>query len=195
MKEYLDLLRHVYENGEVKQSRAELLSEGRRKPYTKSVFGYQFRLDLRKGFPILTTKRMNFEKIASELLWFLSGSTNNDDLNARGVTIWDEWAKDSPDLGPIYGKQWRRWEGPDGIVVDQVGDAIENIRKVIADPQDAASRRILVTAWNPGDAAKIARDGTRAYGPMGCHTGGFPKSVTPRSSHSALWVEVAASAA
>jgi thymidylate synthase len=150
MREYLNLLRHVLDHGEAKRSRASLKSG--EKPDTRGVFGYQYRVGLADGFPLLTTKAMNFRQIATELIWFLRGETNVGYLRANGVKIWDEWADEGGELGPIYGKQWRRWEGPDGIVVDQIEDVIQGIRRVMADPQDSAARRLLVTAWNPGDA-------------------------------------------
>jgi thymidylate synthase len=168
MIEYLKLLRYVLDNGEVKKSRAVLATGD--KPDTLGVFGYHYRINLADGFPLLTTKEMSIGKIAAELIWFLRGDTNVKYLHENGVKIWDQWADEEGELGPIYGKQWRRWEGPDGIVVDQIEDVIEGIRQVISDPQDSAARRLVVTAWNPGDAKKAARDETRVYGPMGCHT-------------------------
>lgn len=161
MKEYLDLLRDIRENGERKAQRATLRSDGRR-PDVLSVFGRQIRFDLRKGFPLVTTKRMPWNAIVHELLWFLSGSTNVKYLQENKVTIWDEWADDNGDLGPVYGKHWRRWEGPQGTV-DQVANVVAGIRKVIVDPHASEARRLLITAWNPGDmpSSKV---------PTGCHT-------------------------
>lgn len=161
MQEYLDLLRDIRENGDRKAQRATLRSDGRR-PDVLSVFGRQIRFDLRKGFPLVTTKRMPWNAIVHEMLWFLSGSTNVRYLQANKVTIWDEWADDTGELGPVYGKHWRRWEGPQGTV-DQVANVLAGIRKVIADPHASEARRLLITAWNPADmpSSKV---------PTGCHT-------------------------
>ncbi|MEA3639118.1 MAG: thymidylate synthase [Lamprobacter sp.] len=135
MQQYLDLLRDVIENG---ADRSDRTGVG-----TRSVFGRQVRFDLAAGFPLLTTKRIHLKSVIAELLWFLSGSTNNRDLNAQGVSIWDEWATEDGALGPIYGAQWRRWPTPDGGSIDQITEVLEAIR------QDPDSRRLLVTAWNP----------------------------------------------
>src|SRR5436190_1756490 len=149
MKPYLDLLRHVVEHGQVKQQRAVLLSTNGR-PRTRAVFGAQSRYDLAEGFPLVTTKRMPFRAVVQELLWFLSGSTSNHDLRARGVTIWDEWADpETGELGPIYGCQWRRWKCADGKTFDQVRWLVDRIRDVIADPEHWSARRLILTAWNP----------------------------------------------
>lgn len=139
MKQYLDLVRHILDNGTPKSDRT---GTG-----TKSVFGYQMRFDLGEGFPLLTTKRLPFSVIIHELLWFLSGSTNNNDLRKHGVTIWDEWARENGDLGPIYGQQWRNW-GDRGI--DQITTAIDLIKK------DPDSRRNVVSAWNVADLPFMA---------------------------------------
>ena len=169
MIEYLNLLRHVLDNGEAKKSRATLESTGE-KPDTLGVFGYQYRIDLTDGFPLLTTKAMNIGLIAAELIWFLNGDTNVQYLRENGVKIWEKWVDAKGELGPIYGKQWRRWEGPDGLIVDQIADVVDGIRQVLSDPQDSSARRLVVTAWNPGDAKKVALDKSKVYGPMGCHT-------------------------
>ncbi|HKB00923.1 MAG TPA: thymidylate synthase [Gemmataceae bacterium] len=161
MKPYLDLLREIRTSGTRKAQRATLRSEGRR-PDVLSVFGRQIRFDLSKGFPLVTTKRMPWGAIVHELLWFLSGSTNVHYLRENRVTIWDEWADANGDLGPVYGKQWRRWEGPQGTV-DQVANLVAGIRRVIADPHASEARRLILTAWNPADMPdpKV---------PTGCHT-------------------------
>ncbi|WP_020471092.1 thymidylate synthase [Zavarzinella formosa] len=161
MKAYLDLLREIRTTGARKAQRAALRSDGSR-PDVLSVFGRQIRFDLLEGFPLVTTKRMPWNAVVHELLWFLSGSTNVRYLQENKVTIWDEWADESGDLGPIYGKHWRRWEGPQGTV-DQVANVIAGIRKVIADPHASEARRLLITAWNPADmpSSKV---------PTGCHT-------------------------
>lgn len=161
MKQYLDLLAHVRQHGTRKAQRAQL-ADGRR-PDVLSVFGYQFRHDLNVGFPLLTTKKMPFAAIVHELIWFLSGSTNTRYLRENKVTIWDEWADTNGELGPVYGKQWRRWQRPDGSEVDQVGVLLDGLRKVIENPNASEARRLLLLSWNPGDLPdpKV---------PTGCHT-------------------------
>src|SRR5262249_8626335 len=161
MKPYLDLLREIRTAGTRKAQRATLRSEGRR-PEVLSVFGRQIRFDLNAGFPLVTTKRMPWSAIVHELLWFLSGSTNVQYLRENRVTIWAEWAAERGELGPVYGKQWRHWEGPQGTV-DQVANLVAGIRKVIAKPHASEARRLILTAWNPADMPdpKI---------PTGCHT-------------------------
>ncbi len=142
MQQYLDLLAHVMENG---VDRMDRTGTG-----TRGVFGYQMRFDLADGFPMVTTKKLHKKSIVHELIWFLAGDTNIKYLQDNGVRIWDEWADDSGDLGPVYGKQWRRWEGPDGHVIDQVGKVVEAIK---ANPY---SRRHIVTAWNPSEVDDMA---------------------------------------
>ncbi|MDQ3140613.1 MAG: thymidylate synthase [Bacteroidota bacterium] len=142
MQAYLDLLRHVLENGAIKSDRT---GTG-----TKSVFGYQLRLNLEEGFPLLTTKKMHLKSIIYELLWFLKGDTNIQYLNEHGVSIWNEWADERGELGPIYGKQWRAWEGSDGSIIDQVKQLIENIHT------NPDSRRLIISAWNVSDLPKMA---------------------------------------
>jgi thymidylate synthase len=161
VKQYLELLAYVRHNGKRKAQRAKL-SDGRR-PEVLSIFGYQFRHDLNAGFPLVTTKKLPWSAIVHELLWFLSGSTNTAYLRANRVSIWDEWADANGELGPVYGKQWRRWQGADGRAVDQIANLVSGIRKVIADPNASEARRLLLTAWNPGDMPdpKV---------PTGCHT-------------------------
>jgi thymidylate synthase len=142
MKQYLDLLRHVLNNGIDKSDRT---GTG-----TRSVFGYQMRFDLDDGFPMLTTKKLHLKSIVHELLWFLAGDTNVAALNAGGVTIWDEWADDSGNLGPIYGRQWRCWPDGHGGCIDQISRAVETIR------DDPDSRRVIVCAWNVADLDAMA---------------------------------------
>jgi len=137
MRQYLDLLRHVLDHGAEKADRT---GTG-----TLSVFGYQMRFDLADGFPLLTTKKVHLRSIVHELLWFLSGSTNVRPLQAVGVTIWDEWADEAGDLGPIYGRQWRAWPAADGRPIDQLTKVVEGIRR------DPDSRRHVVSAWNVGE--------------------------------------------
>jgi thymidylate synthase len=142
LKEYLDLLRHVLEHGRPKPDRT---GTG-----TLSVFGYQMRLDLSRGFPLLTTKKIHFKSVVYELLWFLKGETNIRYLKEHGVSIWDEWADEEGELGPIYGKQWRAWSAPDGRTIDQLSRVLEEIR------QTPYSRRLVVSAWNVADLSKMA---------------------------------------
>lgn len=142
MQQYQDLLRHILANGAVKADRT---GTG-----TQSVFGYQMRFDLQKGFPLVTTKKVHLKSIVYELLWFLKGSTNIDYLKEHGVSIWNEWANESGELGPVYGKQWRCWEGKDGKVVDQITDLIAQIKK------NPDSRRLIVSAWNVADLPEMA---------------------------------------
>lgn len=137
MKQYLDLMRHVRDNGAVKTDRT---GTG-----TRSVFGYQMRFDLQNGFPLMTTKKLHLKAIIHELIWFLNGDTNIKYLLDNGVTIWDEWADSQGDLGPVYGKQWRSWGNPFGKDIDQISDTLELIK---ASPD---SRRMVVSAWNPLD--------------------------------------------
>ena len=132
MKQYLDLVKHVLEKGDFKQDRT---GTG-----TKSVFGYQMRFDLSEGFPMLTTKKLHLKSIIYELLWFLNGDTNIKYLNENGVRIWNEWADENGDLGPVYGFQWRNWNGDN---IDQITELIDNLKK------NPNSRRMLVSAWNP----------------------------------------------
>ena len=142
MQQYLDLLRHIRANGVMKEDRT---GTG-----TQSVFGYQMRFNLSDGFPLLTTKKVHLKSIIYELLWFLSGDTNIKYLQDHGVSIWDEWADENGNLGPVYGYQWRNWPAPDGRVIDQISMVIDTIRK------NPDSRRIMVTAWNPADVEKMA---------------------------------------
>ncbi|MCX7628109.1 MAG: thymidylate synthase [Methylophilaceae bacterium] len=141
MKIYLDLMRHILEHGHKKQDRT---GTG-----TLSVFGYQMRFDLQQGFPLLTTKKVHFKSIVHELLWFLQGSTNIAYLKAHGVTIWDEWADENGDLGPVYGYQWRSWPTPDGGHIDQIAQVVEMIKT------NPDSRRLIVSAWNVADIDKM----------------------------------------
>lgn len=142
MKQYLDLLSHILENGNEKSDRT---GTG-----TYSVFGYQMRFDLQKGFPLLTTKKLHTRSIFHELLWFLKGDTNIKYLHDNKVTIWDEWADENGDLGPVYGKQWRAWQGADGKITDQITQLIHQIKNT------PDSRRMLVSAWNVGEVEQMA---------------------------------------
>ena len=142
MRQYLDLMSHVLEHGDHKTDRT---GTG-----TLSVFGWQMRFRLQDGFPLLTTKKLHTRSIIHELLWFLQGDTNIRYLKENGVSIWDEWADENGDLGPVYGKQWRRWETADGRSVDQITRLVEGIRR------NPDSRRHLVTAWNPGEVDNMA---------------------------------------
>ncbi len=140
--QYEDLLRHVLENGTPKSDRT---GTG-----TRSVFGHQMRFDLSRGFPLVTTKRVHFKSVALELLWFLRGEGNVRWLQERGVTIWDEWADENGDLGPVYGVQWRSWPTPDGRHVDQISEVLQTLRT------NPDSRRMVVSAWNVAELDKMA---------------------------------------
>ena len=142
MQQYHQLLRHILDNGVQKTDRT---GTG-----TQSVFGYQFRFNLEEGFPLVTTKKLHLKSIIYELLWFLKGATNIAYLKENGVSIWDEWANEQGELGPVYGKQWRSWEGKDGKVVDQIKDLIAQIKT------NPDSRRLIVSAWNVADLPQMA---------------------------------------
>jgi thymidylate synthase len=154
MKQYLDLLRHILEHGKRKPTRAILLSTDRNVDAT-SVFGYQMRFDLADGFPAVTTKKLAFGNVVHELIWFLKGSTNIRYLRQNGVKIWDEWADENGELGPIYGKQWRAWAAPEGQTVDQIAHLIQGIQAVKADSEASVARRLILSAWNPPDVPKM----------------------------------------
>lgn len=142
MKAYLDLLKHVLENGADREDRT---GTG-----TRSVFGYQMRFDLAKGFPLVTTKKVHLKSIIHELLWFLKGDSNVRYLQENGVRIWNEWADENGELGPVYGVQWRSWPTPDGRKIDQITDVVNMIRN------KPDSRRIIVSAWNPAEIENMA---------------------------------------
>jgi thymidylate synthase len=142
MKQYLDLMRRVREKGVAKTDRT---GTG-----TLSVFGHQMRFDLADGFPLVTTKRVHVKSIIHELIWFLSGDTNTAYLKKSGVSIWDDWADENGDLGPVYGRQWRSWAAPDGRSIDQIAEVVETLKT------NPDSRRIIVSAWNPADIPQMA---------------------------------------
>ena len=142
MQPYLELLQHILDHGDVKSDRT---GTG-----TKSIFGWQSRYDLRQGFPLVTTKKLHLKSIIHELIWFIKGETNIKYLQDNGVRIWDEWADENGDLGPVYGKQWRRWETADGCEIDQIADVLAMLKT------NTDSRRLLVSAWNPADVSKMA---------------------------------------
>jgi thymidylate synthase len=148
MRQYLDLLQHILKNGVQKTDRT---GTG-----TISTFGYQMRFNLQDGFPLITTKKLHIKSIIHELLWFLKGETNIAYLKENGVRIWDEWADENGNLGPVYGKQWRSWEGANGKTIDQVSELIEQIKK------NPDSRRLIISAWNVADLPEMAL--------MPCHT-------------------------
>lgn len=148
MEQYQQLLQHILDHGTQKHDRT---GTG-----TISCFGYQMRFDLQKGFPLITTKRLHLKSIVYELLWFLNGDTNIKYLNDNGVSIWNEWANEQGDLGPVYGKQWRSWQGANGEVIDQITDVIQQIKT------NPDSRRLIVSAWNVAELPKMAL--------MPCHT-------------------------
>ena len=149
MKQYLDLLRHVRQHGTPKADRT---GTG-----TVAVFGHQMRFDLRAGFPMVTTKKVHLKSIVHELLWFLKGETNTKYLRENGVSIWDEWADDNGDLGPVYGYQWRSWPAPDGRHIDQIAKVVEQLRT------NPDSRRIIVSAWNVADLDRMALQPCHAF--------------------------------
>ena len=149
MKQYLDLMRHVLENGVEKSDRT---GTG-----TRSVFGYQMRFDLSEGFPMVTTKKLHLRSIIHELLWFLSGDTNIGYLRENKVRIWDEWADENGDLGPVYGSQWRSWQGADGETIDQVSEVVNAIKT------NPDSRRLIVSAWNVAEVPKMALPPCHAF--------------------------------
>ena len=140
--QYETLLEHCYKTGVDKSDRTGV--------GTRSVFGYQMRFNLAEGFPLVTTKKLHIRSIVHELLWFLSGSSNIKYLHDNGVSIWDEWADENGDLGPVYGVQWRSWPAPDGRKIDQISNLIEGIKR------NPDSRRHLVVAWNPAEVDKMA---------------------------------------
>ena len=142
LRQYLDLLQHVLDYG---ADRGDRTGTG-----TRSVFGYQMRFDLGRGFPVLTTKKLHLKSIIHELLWFLAGDTNIKYLNDHGVTIWDEWADETGELGPVYGKQWRSWPDGHGGTIDQIANVLNEIR------QNPQSRRLIVSAWNPAEVDEMA---------------------------------------
>jgi thymidylate synthase len=142
MRQYLDLMERILADGVEKHDRT---GTG-----TLSVFGHQMRFDLEQGFPLTTTKKLHLKSIVYELLWFLAGDTNVKYLNEHGVTIWDEWADERGELGPVYGRQWRSWPAPDGGTIDQIANVVQAIRR------NPDSRRLIVTAWNPADVDRMA---------------------------------------
>ena len=142
MRQYLDLMERVLTEGAEKRDRTGV--------GTRSIFGHQMRFDLARGFPLLTTKKLHLKSIVYELLWFLRGDTNVKYLNEHGVTIWDEWADETGELGPVYGRQWRSWPTPDGGSIDQIANVVTAIRR------NPDSRRLIVTAWNPADVDRMA---------------------------------------
>ena len=142
MRQYLDLIQKIYDHGTIKEDRT---GTG-----TRSLFGHQMRFDLAESFPLLTTKKLHLRSIIHELLWFLAGDTNIQYLCDNKVRIWDEWADDDGNLGPVYGHQWRSWQSTDGRVVDQISDVVKNIKS------NPDSRRLIVSAWNVGDLDKMA---------------------------------------
>jgi thymidylate synthase len=142
MRQYLDLMERVLSEGVEKRDRTGV--------GTRSIFGHQLRFDLTHGFPLVTTKKLHLKSIVYELLWFLRGDTNVKYLGDHGVTIWDEWADDNGDLGPVYGRQWRSWPTPDGGSIDQIANVVDEIRR------NPDSRRLIVTAWNPGENERMA---------------------------------------
>ena len=142
MHQYLDLLTRVFETGDQRLDRTGV--------GTRAIFGHQMRFDLADGFPLLTTKKLHTKSIVHELLWFLTGDTNTRYLKEHGVSIWDEWADEDGELGPVYGQQWRSWAAPDGRTIDQIAWVVDEIKR------NPSSRRLIVTAWNPADLDRMA---------------------------------------
>ena len=168
MKQYLDLLRHVRHEGASKSDRT---GTG-----TLSVFGHQMRFDLDRNFPALTTKKLHFKSIIHELLWFLRGESNIRYLRDNGVTIWDEWADENGELGPVYGVQWRAWRTADGAAIDQIAGVVEQIK---ANPD---SRRMIVSAWNPGEIDKMALAPCHAFFQFYVNNGALSCQLYQRSA-------------
>jgi thymidylate synthase len=187
MKQYLDLLRHVRDHGVRKPTRAVLNSTGQ-KIDALSVFGYQMRFDLNEGFPAVTTKKLAFHSVVHELLWFLRGSTNVNDLHKHNVTIWDEWADKNGDVGPIYGKQWRRWAAPDGRDFDQVDYILKGIAAVKSDPTASVGRRLVISAWNPADLEAMSVPACHTLAQFSLTNGRLSCQLYQRSADSFLGV-------
>lgn len=162
MRQYLDLLARIRNTGTRKDDRTNT--------GTLSIFGHQMRFDLAEGFPLVTTKKLHVKSIIHELLWFLQGSTNVRYLREHGVTIWDEWADENGDLGPVYGRQWRSWPTPDGRHIDQIARVVESLKR------DPDSRRHIVSAWNVGELDKMALSRATAYSNSMWLTGASPVS-------------------
>jgi thymidylate synthase len=155
MQQYHDLVRLVLNKG-IRETTGAVLQSTQNNVDALTVFGAQTRFDLSAGFPLLTTKRLPFKAILHELVWFLSGDTNIKYLKDNGVTIWDEWADENGDLGPVYGKQWRSWPGKDGQTVDQIANVIRGIKESITNFKARTRRRLIVTAWNPAEVEDMA---------------------------------------
>ncbi len=174
MQQYLQFLRHIREQGVHKDDRT---GTG-----TLSVFGYQMRFDLAAGFPLVTTKKLHVKSVIHELLWFLSGDTNVKYLNDNGVRIWNEWADQNGELGPVYGAQWRAWKTPDGRAIDQIGELIQQIRT------NPDSRRLIVSAWNVGELDKMALPPCHAFFQFYVAAGKLSCQLTQRSCDALLGV-------
>lgn len=172
MKQYLSLLRHILDEGVEKSDRT---GTG-----TISTFGYQMRFDLKEGFPVVTTKKLHLRSIIHELLWFLTGDTNIKYLKDRGVSIWDEWADPDGNLGPVYGKQWRKWETPDGRVIDQISEVVHQIKT------NPDSRRLIVSAWNVGELDKMALAPCHAFFQFYVSSGALSCLLLQRSADSLI---------
>jgi thymidylate synthase len=174
MRQYQEYLKYILENGTKKEDRT---GTG-----TLSVFGYQMRFDLSRGFPLVTTKKLHFKSIAYELLWFLRGDTNTKFLTDNGVTIWDEWSNENGDLGPVYGSQWRSWKNQSGESIDQISNLINDIRN------NPDSRRLIVSAWNVGELKNMALPPCHAFFQFYIADGKLSCMLTQRSADSFLGV-------
>ena len=171
MRQYLDLLRHTLDHGTLTPTRATVHGQ----PIDAlSIFGAQLRFNLADGFPAVTTKKLALNAVIHELIWFLSGSTNIGYLKRNNVNIWDQWADDNGELGPVYGKQWRAWQAPDGRVIDQIANVIDGVLAVKKDPRASVGRRLIVSAWNPADVDAMALPPCHAF---------FQFSLSPGPNH------------
>jgi thymidylate synthase len=187
MRQYKTLLQHVLDHGVRKPTRAVLESTGE-KVHARSVFGYQCRHDLTEGFPAVTIKKLAWKAMTHELLWFLRGETNVRSLQGAGVHIWDQWADEQGEVGPVYGKQWRRWEPPGGGEIDQIQQVAQGIAAVAADPTASVGRRLIVSAWNPADVPRMRLPPCHAFFQFSVTEGRLSCQLYQRSADAFLGV-------